>query len=151
MRLCADRCRSLREFAASDELCFYGLLRATAVSAVRDHFRRTRSLKRHADAVAVPLDGVAAGSVASSGNEQSYENSLMLQRVDELLRTGEPGEAERNRFIFWLHYRDGYSATEIARLHPVGLTAKGVETVLRRLLNAVKRGNLSAGGGGGAT
>ena len=149
MRLCADRSRSLREFEATEEVFFHGFLKATAVNVVRDHFRRVRSIKRHADAVAEPIDTIANERASAQEHEKKYEDSLILQAVDEILRFGEPAEAERNRFIFWLHYRDGFSAAEIARMHPVGLSAKGVETVLRRLLNEVKRGDLSAGRGGG--
>jgi RNA polymerase sigma-70 factor, ECF subfamily len=148
VRLCADRSRGLREFEATDEVYFFGFLRATAVNTVRDHFRRTRSIKRHGDAIAESIDSVSHDNAVAQENEQQYENALVLERVDELLRSEDPADAERNRFIFWLHYRDGFSATEIARLHPMGLTAKGVETVLRRLLNVVRRGKLSAGSSG---
>jgi len=130
----------MRKFSAAEEGYFYGYLRATAVNTVRDHFRRVRSIKRHGDAIAEPLDDVANERAASEEHEARYENALLLQNVDEILRAGDPSEAGRNRLIFWLHYRDGFSAAEIARLHPVGLNAKGVETVLRRLLNEVKRG-----------
>jgi RNA polymerase sigma-70 factor (ECF subfamily) len=144
VRLCADRSRSMREFEAAEEGCFYGYLRATAVSTVRDHFRRVRSIKRHGDAIAESLDDVANERAAAEEPEARYEDALLLQNVDEILRGGNPAETERNRLIFWLHYRDGFSAAEIARLYPVGLTVKGVDTALRRLLNEVKRGNLSA-------
>jgi RNA polymerase sigma-70 factor (ECF subfamily) len=40
---------------------------------------------------------------------------------------------ERDRALFWLYYRQGYTAEEIARLPSAGLTAKGVESALRRV------------------
>jgi RNA polymerase sigma-70 factor (ECF subfamily) len=40
---------------------------------------------------------------------------------------------ERDRVMFWLYYRQGYTAEEIARLPAIGLTAKGVESALRRV------------------
>jgi RNA polymerase sigma-70 factor (ECF subfamily) len=139
VRLCADRCRSLREFEATNEACFYGYLRAMAVNVVRDYFRRVHSIKRQGDAKTEPLDKVKNEPREVHESEKIYQDSLMLERIDRLLQSGDPADAERNRFIFWLHYRDGFSTAEIARLYSVGLTEKGVETVLRRLLNEVKR------------
>jgi RNA polymerase sigma-70 factor (ECF subfamily) len=139
VRLCADRCRSIREFESTNEACFYGYLRAMAINVVRDYFRRVRSIKRQGDATAEPLDTVKIEPPEVHESEKVYQDSLMLERIDKLLQSGDPADAERNRFIFWLHFRDGFSAAEIARLYPVGLTEKGVETVLRRLLNEVKR------------
>ena len=148
VRLCGDRCRSLRDFRATDEACFYGLLRATAISAVCDHFRRKQAVKRRGDVSAEPLESVRNETATARETEQVYHDSLNLRRIDELLQAGDPALSERNRFIFWLHYRDGFSTTEIARLPSVALTAKGVETLLRRLTNDLKAGGLVAGKGG---
>jgi RNA polymerase sigma-70 factor (ECF subfamily) len=40
---------------------------------------------------------------------------------------------ERDRALFWLYYRQGFTAEEIGRLTAIGLTAKGVESALRRV------------------
>ena len=148
VRLCRDHFRSLRQFQAVDEECFYGLLRATAISAVCDHLRRRLAIKRRADASPGTLETVLLEAVAGRATEEVYHDSITLQRIDELLQAATPPHTERNRFVFWMHYRDGFSAAEIARLPSVGLTAKGVETLLRRLMNDLKTGGLVAGHGG---
>ena len=40
---------------------------------------------------------------------------------------------ERDRTIFWLYYLQGLTAEEIAGLPTVELSAKGVESALRRI------------------
>src|SRR5262249_30148671 len=92
VRLCADRCRSLREFEAANEACFYGYLRAMAINVVRDYFRRVRSIKRHGDATAEPLDSVKEEPRAVHESEQGYQDSLVLQRIDKLLQSGDPAD-----------------------------------------------------------
>lgn len=46
---------------------------------------------------------------------------------------------ERDLLIFQLYYRDGASAPEIAALPGLGLTTKGVETVIHRITGRVRR------------
>lgn len=46
---------------------------------------------------------------------------------------------ERDLMIFQLYYRDGASASEIAAVPGVGLTTKGVETVIHRITGRVRR------------
>ena len=45
---------------------------------------------------------------------------------------------QRNREIFWLHYRAGLSARAIADLPEIGLTAKGVESVIMRVTKELR-------------
>jgi DNA-directed RNA polymerase specialized sigma24 family protein len=46
--------------------------------------------------------------------------------------------SERDRTIFWLHYRQGLTATQIAAIPTLNLTVKGVESTLWRLKELVK-------------
>ena len=47
-------------------------------------------------------------------------------------------DQERNRTIFWLHYRAGLSARAIAELPGMGLTTKGVESILMRITRELR-------------
>jgi DNA-directed RNA polymerase specialized sigma24 family protein len=40
---------------------------------------------------------------------------------------------ERDRALFWLYYGKGFTTEEIAGFSATGLTAKGVESALRRV------------------
>jgi DNA-directed RNA polymerase specialized sigma24 family protein len=59
--------------------------------------------------------------------------SVLLSELDRKLRSAPDVFGERDRVLFWLYYLQGLTAEEIARLPVVGLTAKGVESVLRRV------------------
>jgi RNA polymerase sigma-70 factor (ECF subfamily) len=53
--------------------------------------------------------------------------------LDEKLRSAPDVIGERDRALFWLYYRQGFTAEEIAGLSATGLTPKGVESALRRV------------------
>ena len=133
VRLCADNCRALREFRAAEEACFYGLLRATAISAVHDHFRRALTLKRSGGVTPQPIDSVLRENLSGGEEERRHHDALTLDRIDQIVSYADPASAKRNRLVFWLHHRDGFSANEISRVPAIGLSQKGVETLLRRL------------------
>ncbi len=61
------------------------------------------------------------------------EHSALLAQLDEKLRSAPAVIGERDRALFWLYYLQGFTAEEIARLPAAGLTAKGVESALRRV------------------
>jgi RNA polymerase sigma-70 factor, ECF subfamily len=45
---------------------------------------------------------------------------------------------DRDRTIFWLYYRQGMTAKEITGLPGIGLSLKGVESALHRLVKLVR-------------
>ena len=57
-------------------------------------------------------------------------------------------ETDRDRNIFWLYYRQGYTARDIASIPNLGLTQKGVESCIYRLTQSVR--NTVAGSATGA-
>jgi RNA polymerase sigma-70 factor (ECF subfamily) len=61
---------------------------------------------------------------------------MLLRDVDDLLK--QPPVVERDRQIFWLYYRQGMSAKEIAAISSLNLTIKGVESVIVRLNQFVR-------------
>jgi RNA polymerase sigma-70 factor (ECF subfamily) len=61
------------------------------------------------------------------------ERSALLAQLDEKLRAAPAAISERDRALFWLYYLQGFTAEEIAGLPGAGLTAKGVESALRRV------------------
>jgi hypothetical protein len=64
---------------------------------------------------------------------------LLLQEIDQCLQScAEVPGKRRDRLIFWLHYRQGLSANAISSLPAVGLTVKGVESVIYRLTGLVR-------------
>ena len=135
VKLCDQKRRILREFEPRGEDSFLGLLRVVSGSVANDYFRRLRSEKRGGKVVTTPLveDG-AQIPVASGRQNAEMQRSVLFSQLDRKLRSAPEMIGERDRSFFWLYYRQGLTAEEIARLFPGGLTAKGVESALRRVV-----------------
>jgi RNA polymerase sigma-70 factor (ECF subfamily) len=134
LKLCEQERRILRDFEPRGEDSFLGLLRTVASSVANDYFRRTHSTKRGGkvvtmalgdDDVHLPMDG--------AGPAARMQQATLMAQLDEKLCSAPETISERDRALFWLYYRQGYTAEEIARLSAAGLTAKGVESALRRV------------------
>jgi RNA polymerase sigma-70 factor (ECF subfamily) len=134
LKLCEQERRILRDFEPRGEDSFFGLLRIVAGSVANDYFRRTRSTKRGGKVVTLSLTDEEPQAPASGARSAArIEQSALHAQLDEKLRSAPESIGERDRALFWLYYRQGYTAEEIARLSATGLTAKGVESALRRV------------------
>jgi RNA polymerase sigma-70 factor (ECF subfamily) len=139
LKLCANRGQMLRnfEFRHSDSL--FGFLKVVAANVVNDHFKSLNTVKRGAGLMS---DGSAeVESIPADQRDQLslLERGILLDEIDSLLRSraSEPCH-ERDRTIFWLYYRQGLTARQIASISAVGLSAKGVESTILRLTRLVR-------------
>ncbi len=134
LKLCERERRILRDFEPRGEDSFLGLLRLVSASVANDYFRRRYSAKRGGKVVTMPLieDGAQLPS-ATMQSAAEMRKSALLDQLDRMLRSAPEVIAERDRAFFWLYYRQGFTAEEIAGLAASGLTAKGVESALRRV------------------
>jgi len=139
LKLCEQERRILRTFQPRGEDSFLGLLRIVAASVANDYFRRIYSTKRGGKVVTMPLiDDDAQTPLGGTPPVAQMQQSALLAQLDQKLRSAPEIIPERDRALFWLYYRQGYTAEEIARLSATGLTAKGVESALRRVTNWLK-------------
>jgi RNA polymerase sigma-70 factor, ECF subfamily len=130
LKLCEQERRILREFQPHNEDSFLGLLRVVTASVANDYFRRMFSEKRGGKVVTLALDSEVS---ASAGRAQSAQRMVLFSEFDRILRSATGATAERDRTVFWLYYLQGLTAEEIAALPGLELTAKGVESSLRRM------------------
>jgi len=141
LKLCEDRCRLLRQFRFKDPGSIYGFLKVVAACVVIDHFKGEHARKRDAartESLADP--GVGEPPAAGKGTGRlSMDDHIALRQIDSLLDRLYTGDTLfRNRFILWLHYRDGMTARAIASIPWIGLNTKGVETALRRMTQLIQ-------------
>src|SRR6202453_4620199 len=134
LKLCEQERRILRDFVPRGEDSFFGLLRIVAASVANDYYRRLYSAKRGGNVVTTVLvgDETSLESAGMHPSAQMHQDALFGQ-LDKKLKSASKTIGERDRAIFWLYYRQGFTAEEIARLPASGLTAKGVESALRRM------------------
>jgi len=154
VKLCEHKRRILREFEPRGEDSFLGLLRVVATSVGNDYFRRQSSMKRGGKVVTSSLDDDSLPSHSAGARPAGHvQQAVLLSQLDRKLRSAPGVMGERDRVLFWLYYRQGFTAEEIAALPGAALTAKGVESALRRianwLRNQVEGPNLEAQSGPG--
>lgn len=134
LKLCDQERRILREFQPRGEDSFLGLLRVVAASVGNDYFRRQSSAKRGGKVVTSSLNEDSPSNHDAAARQTGQtQQAVLLDQLDRKLRAAPGILAERDRVLFWLYYRQGFTAEEIAALPGVELTAKGVESALRRI------------------
>jgi hypothetical protein len=63
----------------------------------------------------------------------------LFTEIDEHLKYCLTGaDQERDHMIFWLYFRQGMSTKQIASLPTIGLSAKGVGSVIERLKHGIQ-------------
>ena len=73
------------------------------------------------------------------GSEEKIAFQLFLGEIDEHLQRSLAGpDRERDRTIFWLYFRQGMSTREIGSLPGIGLSTKGVGSVIERMKQSVR-------------
>ena len=139
LKICADNCRLLREFKPEHPDAFFGMLKVTAANVVHDYFRARHSEKRGSGTAEVELSEVEPFVSDGRARGAQIEREILMGEIDQVLAANQSPTAARDRDIFWLHHRHGFTAVEIARIQAFGLTVKGVESVLVRLKRMVRQ------------
>ena len=141
LKLCADKGRLLGTFKSRHEGAIFGYIKIFTANLVHDHFKSVYSKKRGGRNLSIsPRNGeLEFISGCSTAPVSILERSVLLRQVDACLRAVAWGrDADRDRKIFWLYYRTGLTARAIASLPTIGLSTKGVESVLSRLTRLVR-------------
>jgi RNA polymerase sigma-70 factor (ECF subfamily) len=140
LKLWEDGCRHLRDFAIQHPEALLGYLKITAANTTHDYFKNLRSQFRGGDKLHVSTSDVdpEAGS-EGYGSQEKIAFGVFLKEIDEHLKhcLTEP-DKERDRRIFWLYFRQGMSTKEIVSLPTIGLTAKGVGSVIERVKHDIR-------------
>lgn len=137
LKICSKRCRILREFKPRGTDSVFGLLKTVARSVAQDHFRHRLAGTRWPGKPELPLEAAVERAEASRGGLPPAERQTLLGQIDRYLRSG-LATIERDRWIFWLYYRQGLTGREIATIPGIGLTQKGVESAIQRLTSQVR-------------
>ena len=105
-------------------------LKVLAANTARDYVRK-RSAEKRGTAQTAALDDRLDEIAGPNG--PNLDRQVLIRQIDGLL-----GNAKQ-RTIFWLYYRQGFTAKEIAELPGTQLSAKGVESLVRRLALEIRR------------
>lgn len=141
LKLCADGPRLSQNFRSAHKDAVYGYLKVFAANLAQDYFKNMYAKKRGGEEMTTSLndevnkeDRIVRGSDATT-----LERSLLINQVETFLQSALRGPTgKRDRRIFWMYYRTGLTASEIASLPAVGLSTKGVESTILRLTRTIK-------------
>ena len=140
LKLWEDNCRHLRDFAirAPDGVLAY--LKRVAANVTHDYFKHRRSqYAGGAQAHVSTSDVDVEAGTESHGSQDRIAFEILLNQIDEHLKQRLAGaDGERDRTIFWLYFRQGMSTKEIASLPTIGLSSKGVGSVIERLKQCIR-------------
>lgn len=147
LKLCANRCRLLLEFATRHPEAIPGYIKTIAMNVARDHFKSLHSRKHGSGEIdQITDDAELEAKESSIGGEEAIEQELLLKQINHCLESCSQGpDQERDRVIFWLYYQQGLTAKDIAALPTVGLSPKGVESVIFRLTRLVREQMVAMG------
>src|SRR5713226_3519523 len=124
-KLWEDRCRLLCDFAIQHPEAILGYIKKTAANATHDYFRPRRP---HVYMIDIDPEG-----------PERIDFRVLLKEIDEHLKhCVTVPDHKRDRTIFWLYFRRGMSTKEIASLPTIGLSAKGVGSVIERLKHCLR-------------
>ena len=139
LKLCEDNRRILRDFDDRGNDSFLKLLRLITASVATDHFRRIRAEKRGGRAYSVPLEPhLQTDDVPDARAAAAVEWQSLIAQLDALLKLFPKTVSARDRNVFWLYYKQGWTAEAISRIPAIGLTPKGVESALLRLTRLLR-------------
>ena len=140
LKVCADRCRLLLDFATRHPDLAIAYIKTIAVNVAHDHFKSLHSQKRgEGETDQLPEDAELPTHSGRLGAPGAMEREVLLEEINRCVETCSAGpDQERDCLIFWLYYQQGMTAKAIAALPTVRLTAKGVEAAIFRLTRQVR-------------
>jgi RNA polymerase sigma-70 factor, ECF subfamily len=146
LKLWEDGCRLLRDFAVQNPEGVLGYVKKIAANATHDHFKHGHSQSSGGGKPHVSTSDVDPEAGAEvHGSHEKIAFSVLLNEIDDYLRRTFAGpDQERDRVIFWLYFRQGMSTKEIASLATIGLSTKGVGSVIERLKHSIRNHILGA-------
>lgn len=123
--------KTLRRLRSGDEASLRAFLCTVALNIARDA-RRRAGVRSDSNFFQGGMEGAPNGDPELRAADRERHRQAFDAAREEV-------DDERDLLIFQLYYRSGASASEIAAVPGVGLSAKGVETVIYRLTQRVRR------------
>lgn len=140
LKLCKNNFQILRDFDQRHPDAFLGYLKVVTSNVVRDHFKSSHAQKRGTNRVQEFGESFTPTAPEhSAGSPFSMERNVLIQQVQAHLEVCISGpDQQRNHRIFWLYYRAGMSAGAIANLPEIGLSTKGIESLILRMTRELR-------------
>ncbi len=117
----------------------YGFLKVVASHVVQDHFRSSSCQKRGKGRGEETMETSIGTADPVAPGAHDGDQRILMGQIQECLQSHASGpNCERDFAIFWLYYRQGFTAKEISELPEIGISTKGVESTLLRLTRLLR-------------
>jgi RNA polymerase sigma-70 factor (ECF subfamily) len=116
-----------------DETSAKAFLSVTAANTARDFFRNRGAMKRGRGRT-VALDAELMSALQHGRTARDAGEGLLMADIEKHL----PPE-RREKTVFGLYFRQGFTAKEIAAIPALGLSVKGVESMIHRLVTLLRK------------
>lgn len=134
LKLAANDFELLKKFYWRHENAIVGFIKVVANNVANDYLRSAYAAKHAEGSTSEELESELV-TLESSSVVTKMENAVFMEEIDRALKAI---ASERDRAIFWLHYRHGLSAEAIASIPAFGLTIKGTESAIFRITKALR-------------
>jgi RNA polymerase sigma-70 factor, ECF subfamily len=132
VKFSANGVELLRRIPTESDQSAIAYIRTVAANCAYDYMKAKYAAKRGLNRTSTDSENIEALSV--SLDNRGMERDVLLAQVDAVL---DADRVERN--VFWLYYRQGYTAKEISTLPGCSLGPKGVESLIFRLTAAARK------------
>jgi RNA polymerase sigma-70 factor (ECF subfamily) len=134
LKLCTDEFRRLRDFESRFEDAIYGFLKAVAYNVTMDYFKVRHATKRGSQLLS---KGDFDTTLQTVSKENPMEDQILLREIEDLVNR--ITETDRDKLVFLLYYRQGFTAKAIAEMPGIDLGEKGVESCILRLTRQLRQ------------
>lgn len=141
LKLYANHCRLLLQFTIQHSGApVVSYVKTMAINVARDYFRALFTEKRGRGQIQqLPADSDCETNIVPDDSHKGMEQQVLLSQIDQcVIECSSGADQSRDLLIFRFHYRQGMSASAIAALPGIGLSAKGVESAIFRLTKQVR-------------
>jgi RNA polymerase sigma-70 factor (ECF subfamily) len=135
LRICGDGARLLTNFRNPRPEAMFGYMKVVATNIAHDYFRKKTAAKRGARSTS---STEVVGDIPAPFRDLTRQ--ISLAEIDRVLlnHTEQSENGRRDRIVFQLYYRQGFTSQAISELPGIELNSKGVEGVLHRLTKAIR-------------
>lgn len=139
--LCDKDCKRLRRFVPREPDSIFRFLKIMSANLTRTQLRSEGRQKRWGGLRREEDEHLGLDSIVANYDRMSASERKVLQdEIDRALCRLIPHVLlKRDRIIFWLYFRQGFSARDIADVPAIGLSVKGVESSLHRSVGFVRQ------------
>lgn len=139
VKLCFKDFRVLRRFVPRHENALHGFLKVLASNTVHDHFRHAWNQEHGHGTAEVQFDHLAEFRVHNQRFE-AFDRQILLGEIDSALlkHCSDSPNFARDQQVFWLYYKHGLTAKAISQIRSIGLTLKGVESAIFRMVHLIR-------------